>query len=131
MMFYHADTGDLQSALVVFFENNVYLGCVLARNSPALGCSIMLSLATNTNTTQADETFDLLRTTGESNSDDVILSSCNMTTNRNGAYDETRIMGVAIQEGGSLGGVSLQAAVQVVSEGNFTNCTLPQQGELM
>lgn len=131
----YAATSDLRSAQVVFFENNIYLSCVLARNSPALGCSIRLTLATNTNDSQPDAIFDLLRNEMPSNTDDIILSNCTMSTNRKAAYDEERTVGVAIREDDVP--VSVTVPVALSEEGsadNFTritNCTLPQQGQNM
>ena len=123
-------TSDLQSAQVVFFGNNIYLRCVLARNSPALGCSIRLTLATNTNGTEPDATFDLLQT-GAPN--DVMLSNCTSSTNRREAYDEERVVGVVIREDDVMASVVIPVAIsEEVSADNFTritNCTLPQQGQ--
>ena len=128
-------TSDLQSAQVVFFENNIYLSCVLARNSPAVGCSIRLTLATNTNDTQPDATFDLLRNEVLSNTDVAILSNCTMSTNQKAAYDEERVVSVAIREDDVLASVIVPVTLsEEGSADNFTritNCTLPQQGQNM
>ena len=134
-MYFHcyAATGDLQSAQVVFFENNIYLRCTLARNSPALGCSIRLTLATNPNNTEPDATFDLLQTEVPSNTDDVILSNCTMTANRIEAYDDERVVGVVIREDDVVASVIIPVTLSeedsAVNFTRITNCTLPQQGQ--
>lgn len=121
------DTTDLQSAEVVFFENNIFLRCFFANNSQALGCVIRLSIS-STNDTESDDTFELRRQPGINN--DIVISNCNSTTNRRVAYSE--IVGVDLEGDGMVGDVSLQVAViEVENESNFTqltNCTLAQQG---
>ena len=109
--------------------------CVLARNSPAQGCSIRLTLATNINGTQPDATFDLLRSTTMTNTDDIILSNCTVSANRKEAYDEERVVGVAIREDGIQASVAVRVTLsEEGSADNFTrvtNCTFPQQGQSM
>ena len=127
LYYYVTDTTDLQRAEVVFFENNIFLLCLLADNSPALGCSIRLRLR-NTNDSQSDDVFELRRPTSEPGSDDVIVSNCNTSTNRYLAYRE--IVGVDLEGDGSLGEVWLRVneteAESLDEFTRLTNCTLPQ-----
>ena len=68
-----------------------------------------------------------------SNTDDVILSNCTILTNQKEAYDEERVVGMAIREDGMPASVVVRVTVSEESSAeNFTrltNCTLPQQGQ--
>ena len=105
---------------------------MLAANSPALGCSIRLSLGRD-NDTQSDDTFELRRrpSSGQGINDIIIVSSCNQSTNQRKAYDD--IVGVDIESDGTLGVVERKVVVTVLdSEQNFTRltkCVRPVPGE--
>ena len=105
------DTSDVQTARVVFFENNVFLTCSFAGGSVAQGCRFTFQV--NRNATD-NELFLVLRL--ESG------QQCNNSVNEHNGY--VNISAVDVEEDGTLGRQSLVVvAVVVESEAEYEEMT--------
>lgn len=115
-----ADTSDVQTAQVVFYENNVFLSCSFADDSSASGC--VFTFQVNQNGT-GNEQFVLLQSVGG--------QQCNTTDNQQNGYTEISVQDLedVVMDQLSLGQLSLLAEVTVLDSAadysQQTGCSVP------
>ncbi len=118
-LFISADTSDVQTARVIFFEDNVFLSCSFAGGSVAQGCRFTFQV--NRNDT-GNELFSVLRSErGE---------QCNSSVNQYNGYDAISVLDV--EEDGALGQLPLAVELVVIESQveyvELTGCRV-QQGQ--
>lgn len=117
-LYFSADTSDVQTARVVFFENNVFLTCSFASGSLATGC--VFTFLVNQNGTGTEQ-FMVQQSMGS--------QQCNVTTNQRNGYLDISVLDLEA-DGLSLGAVVLSVNTELVnSEAEYTQmtgCTIPQ-----
>ena len=112
-----ADTSDVQTAEVVFFENNVFLSCSFADDSSAVGC--VFTFQVNQNGT-GNEQIVLMQSVGG--------QQCNTTANQRNGYTEIFVQDLE-SDGVSMGQLSLPAEVTLLESAaeysQLTGCSVP------
>ncbi len=108
-------TTDTQIANITLFENNIFMNCVFATNSNALGCVFQL------NVTNGTESFFLPRSSS-------MTSQCNQTMNQPDAYEFPLFANDREADGGI--GTSAIMVEHVILEDaqsytSNTGCTIP------
>ena len=93
------DTSDVQTAQVVFFENNVFLTCMFANGTETQGCRFTFQV--NNNATD-NEIYTVLRSEGG--------QQCNTTINQRNGYEDISVLDAEL-----ISQLSLAVETMVVS----------------
>lgn len=121
-IFITLDTSDVQSARVIFFDNNVFLFCSFADGSLAVGC--MFTFQVNLNGT-GNEEFIVLQSMGG--------QLCNVTANQLSGYMDIVVFDLE-SDGVSVTPVSIIVDIVTVgSEDDYTEmtgCTVQQGSDV-
>ena len=109
-------TTDVQSAHIVFFENNIYISCTFASDSNAEGCMFQLTLSNGA------ETFDLPRSSSN-------VSRCTQTRNQPDAFIELTVSDR--ERDGMIGMQSIVPSILILNRTSYTTltgCSIPESG---
>ena len=116
-----ADTTDVQTGQVVFFENNIFLTCSFAVGSRATGCIFLFQVNQN-GTVVGIEEFVVLRSGGGG-------SQCDVSANQRNGYMDLSVQD--LEQDGSTRGQVLLTPREIVLETEaeyteLTGCSIPR-----
>ena len=118
-----ADTTDVQTAVVIFFENNIFLSCSFASGSVAFGCEFQFQVNLN-GTSEGLEEFVVERS-------GVHGSLCSASSNQRNGYMTISVLDLE-QDRMTRGSVALTPGEQVLeTEADYmqqTGCSV-QRGK--
>ena len=120
---FFADTTDVQTAHIMFFENNIFLTCSFAVGSTATGCIFLFQVNQNGTVVEIEEFMVLCSGPGG--------SQCSIITNQRNGYMNLSVLD--LEQDGTQGQIVLTSGeIMLETEDEYTQltgCSIPR-GEI-